>query len=73
MNRRLVEAHGRDAARDPTLVSIARSNSAVAALAAWLAEGPDIKHLEQEALDPISPLEQLKPHGGRPGGQETAR
>jgi hypothetical protein len=27
-----------------------------AALAAWLSQGEDIRHLEQEALDPISPL-----------------
>jgi hypothetical protein len=66
MNRRLVEAHGRDAARDPTLVSIARSNSALAALAAWLVEGPNVKHLEQEALDPISPLADLLASGHSP-------
>src|SRR5262245_9735604 len=71
MNRTLVETYGRDATRDPTLVSIAGSNSALAALAAWLAEGPNIKHLEQEALDPISPLEDSKPHGRRPVTQET--
>jgi hypothetical protein len=61
MNRALTESHGRDAARDPTLSSIARSTSAIAALAAWLAEGPSVKHLEQEALDPVSPLEESKP------------
>jgi Wadjet protein JetD, C-terminal/Uncharacterized protein conserved in bacteria N-term (DUF3322) len=55
MTRALAESHGRDAARDPTLVSTARSTSALAGLAAWLVEGPSIKHLEQEALDPISP------------------
>jgi Wadjet protein JetD, C-terminal len=60
-NRTLVEAHGKEAMRDPALVWIAKSNSALAALAAWLAEGPNIKHLEQEALDPVSPLEESEP------------
>ncbi len=39
-----------------TLASLAKSNSALAALAAWLANGENIMHLEQEALEPVSPL-----------------
>jgi hypothetical protein len=56
MTRALAEAHGRPAARDATLAAIAKTSSAVAELAAWLATGETIKHLEQEALDPSSPL-----------------
>jgi hypothetical protein len=56
MDQTLAETHGRPAPRDPTLGAIAKSNSALAALAVWLSQGEDIRHLEQEALDPISPL-----------------
>jgi hypothetical protein len=56
MTRALAEAHGRPAAADPSLSSIARSPSGIAHLAEWLARGSCIRHLEQEALDPISPL-----------------
>lgn len=56
MDQTLAETHGRPAARDPTLGAIAKSNSALAALAAWLSQGEEIRHLEQEALDPVSPL-----------------
>jgi len=56
MDRFLAEAHGRLAARDVTLSPIAKADSAVAALAAWLSHGHSIRHLEQEALDPDSPL-----------------
>jgi hypothetical protein len=37
---------------DDTLAPIAKSDSAVADLARWLAYGPDPRTLEQEALDP---------------------
>jgi hypothetical protein len=56
MDRSLAEAYGRPAARDATLGPIAKTGSAVAALAAWLSRGEAVRHLEQEALDPISPL-----------------
>lgn len=39
-----------------TLKSIAASDSAVAGLAEWLSKGENVRHLEQEALDPASPL-----------------
>lgn len=56
MNQDLAIIHGRPARRDPGLGAIADTDSAVATLAAWLARGEDIRHLEQEALDPISPV-----------------
>jgi len=56
MQRSLAEAHGKPAVADPTLAQIAMSDSAIAELAAWLAAGPDVRHLEQEALSPRSPL-----------------
>jgi hypothetical protein len=56
MTQTLAEAHGRGATRDVTLGSIAKSDSALAPLAEWLARGDKIKHLEQEALDPVSPV-----------------
>ncbi len=56
MCRSLAERMGRPAARDPSLSSISKTDSALASLAAWLACGEQIKHLEQEALDPISPM-----------------
>lgn len=56
MNRAVAEAHGRSATRDPTLGIIAKTDSAIAAIASWLAQDEDVRHLEQEALDPVSPL-----------------
>jgi hypothetical protein len=56
MDRSLAEAHGVPASPDPSLASISKADSAVADMADWLAFGIDIKHLEQEALDPISPI-----------------
>jgi hypothetical protein len=56
MTRALAEAHGRPAGRDASLGPIAKSASAIASLAEWLARGERIMHLEQEALDPVSPL-----------------
>ena len=56
MDRATAEAHGRPAKIDPTLGSIAKADSAIADVAAWLAQGDAVKHLEQEALDPASPL-----------------
>jgi hypothetical protein len=56
MDPSTARASGRPASRDPTLTSLAKSNSALASLAAWLANGENIRHLEQEAIDPISPL-----------------
>lgn len=58
MDRATAEIHGNSAKPDPTLATIVNSDSAISNLAAWLAQGNDIKHLEQEALDPRSPLEQ---------------
>lgn len=55
MNRPLAEAHGKAAPCDTTLSSIAQSSSAVAALAQWLARGGEIRHLEQEAINPTTP------------------
>jgi hypothetical protein len=56
MDRALAETYGRPATRDATLGSIAKTNSAIAGLAEWLSHGDSIMHLEQEALDPVSPL-----------------
>jgi len=55
MDKSLAAAHGKPASRDPTLMQICKSNSAIAGIAGWLASGDDIKHLEQEAIDPSSP------------------
>lgn len=55
MRRDLAETYGKPAAPDPTLAQIARSDSAIASLAQWLAAGPDVRHLEQEALSPELP------------------
>jgi hypothetical protein len=52
MTRELAEKSGQPADADPSLVSIARSDSAVRELAEWLAFGSDVRHLEQEALEP---------------------
>jgi hypothetical protein len=56
MTRAVAEAYGSPADSDTSLRAIARSASAVARLAEWLARGERIMHLEQEALDPVSPL-----------------
>ena len=56
MDQCLAESHGKPAEPDDTLKSIAASDSAVAGLAEWLSKGPNVRHLEQEALDPLSPL-----------------
>jgi Uncharacterized protein conserved in bacteria C-term(DUF2220)/Uncharacterized protein conserved in bacteria N-term (DUF3322) len=56
MNRAVAQTQGRPASRDPTLGSMAKTNSALFELAQWLAHGEQIKHLEQEALDPCSPV-----------------
>lgn len=55
MDRALAETHGKEAPRDTSLSSIAQSSSAVAGLAHWLAGGDMIRHLEQEAVDPVTP------------------
>jgi len=55
MNRVLAEANGKTAPPDASLSSIGQSSSAIAELAQWLARGDTIRHLEQEALNPVSP------------------
>jgi Wadjet protein JetD, C-terminal len=67
MTRELAEKSGQPADADPGLASIARSDSAVRELAEWLAFGPDMRHLEQEALDPVTPslASDLPSSGGR--------
>jgi Uncharacterized protein conserved in bacteria C-term(DUF2220)/Uncharacterized protein conserved in bacteria N-term (DUF3322) len=54
MTKELAEKSGQPADADPSLVSIARSDSAISDLAEWLAFGSDVRHLEQEALDPVA-------------------
>jgi hypothetical protein len=54
MTKDLAEKSGQPAEADPSLSSIARSDSAVRELADWLAFGPEVCHLEQEALEPRS-------------------
>ena len=56
MDKGTAQSNGRPASRDPTLTSVAKSDSALASLAAWLAGGDNVMHLEQEALEPVSPL-----------------
>jgi hypothetical protein len=56
MDQCLAESYGKPAEPDGTLKSIAASDSAVARLAEWLSKNPNVRHLEQEALDPLSPL-----------------
>jgi hypothetical protein len=58
MTRELANSHGQPATPDASLAAIARSESAVNDLAGWLAFGSDVKHLEQEALEPRSPTAQ---------------
>jgi hypothetical protein len=55
MTRELANSYGQPADPDASLASIARSDSGVSQLAEWLAFGPDVCHLEQEALEPQSP------------------
>jgi hypothetical protein len=54
MTKELAEKSGQPADADPSLASIARSDSAIRELAEWLAFGSDVRHLEQEALDPAT-------------------
>ena len=54
MTRELVEQYGRPRQPDDKLGPIAKSKSALADLARWLAYGPNPHSLEQEALDPVS-------------------
>jgi hypothetical protein len=56
MDRAIAEAHGKQAVRDATLGTLVGTDSAIAELAEWFSNGPAIKYLEQEALDPVSPL-----------------
>lgn len=56
MNRQLAEDYGKLASAEPSLASIAQNNSAVTDLAQWLARGEGIRHLEQEAIDPLTPV-----------------
>jgi hypothetical protein len=58
MTKELANSHGQPADPDPSLTAIARSESAVNDLADWLAFGANIRHLEQEALEPRSPIAQ---------------
>lgn len=55
MTKELAEAFGQTKDSDASLGPIARSNSAIRDLADWLAFGTNIRHLEQEAIDPESP------------------
>ncbi|VIO79132.1 Wadjet anti-phage system protein JetD domain-containing protein [Bradyrhizobium ivorense] len=55
MTKALAEKSGQPADADPSLASIARSRSAIRELAEWLAYASDVRHLEQEALDPAPP------------------
>jgi hypothetical protein len=55
MTKELAQKAGQPADPDPSLASIARSDSAIRDLAEWLTFGPDARHLEQEALDPVMP------------------
>jgi hypothetical protein len=67
MTKELAQKSGQRADADPSLASIARSDSAVRELAEWLAFGSDVRHLEQEALDPVTPslASDLPSSGGR--------
>jgi hypothetical protein len=67
MTKDLAETFGQAADPDARLASIARSDSAVRELAEWLAFGLDVRHLEQEALNPAppSPAIGLPSSGGR--------
>jgi hypothetical protein len=56
MDYSLAQAKGRPGPADASLTTIATSSSAVAALAERLCREGDTRHLEREALDPVSPL-----------------
>lgn len=56
MTKELAISHGQPADPDASLASIAKSESGVSELAHWLAFGTDVRHLEQEALEPQSPI-----------------
>jgi hypothetical protein len=56
MTRELAEASGQRAEPDASLGAIAKSDSSISQLAHWLAFGADVRHLEQEALEPRSPI-----------------
>lgn len=56
MDYAIAQAKGRLVSPDPSLAPLAASSSRIAQLAAHLCGGNDIRHLEQEALDPVSPL-----------------
>ncbi|WP_445219871.1 Wadjet anti-phage system protein JetD domain-containing protein [Bradyrhizobium sp. Pa8] len=55
MTKPLAEKSGQPADADPSLASIAKSDSAIRDLAGWLSFGSNVHHLEQEALDPAPP------------------
>ncbi len=55
MTKELANSHGQPADPDASLAAIANSESAVAALAQWLAFDKAPMTLEQEALDPVLP------------------
>jgi hypothetical protein len=55
MTKALAVDLGRAADPDASLAAIANSGSAVSELAGWLAFGPDVRYLEQEALEPRVP------------------
>jgi hypothetical protein len=56
MTKELAEASGQRAEPDANLGSIAKSDSSIGQLAHWLAFGANLRHLEQEALEPRSPI-----------------
>ncbi len=69
MTKELAKTSGQPAVADPSLTSIAISDSAVSELADWLASGSDVCHLEQEALEPRSPELVQSPY--QPGSDAT--
>lgn len=56
MDYSLAQSKGRPGPSDASLTTIAASSSAIADVAERLCQGGDIRYLEQEALDPVSPL-----------------
>lgn len=54
MTKELANSYGRPAEPDTSLASIAKSRSVIRELANWLAFGNNVRHLEQEAIDPQS-------------------
>jgi hypothetical protein len=71
MSRELAEASGQDAEPDASLGSIAESDSGISQLAHWLTFGTGVRHLEQEALEPRSPLVDIQ-RSASPKVQTTA-